>query len=339
MIDVADNNAAYYYHFDGLGSVVALSNSNGDSCQSYEYSAYGQVAASDPNFIANPYMFTGRRFDIETGLYYYRARYYNPHIGRFMQTDPVGYDDGINWYAYCGNNPVGRIDPSGLDDYWQASGNMALIPNGLNPVQGGGGPADLMGLLIYASPAITTYPGFQILATAVATQIQTGINIASWAFSWQTCLRPYIQVFQYEDKNNNEEYDRGDWIDPYSISWVEVVGVFTVADQDDCLYIPGFGYRPKDWVDAIRGAWIAMQYFPYVVPEEYIDNIVEDSHVSYPWGQAVWTLADIIGGNWGQIVAIGHGLWQQLPGIEQKGEDKWWVPGVGYVDGQGQKLP
>jgi uncharacterized protein RhaS with RHS repeats len=77
MIDVADNNAAYYYHFDGLGSVVALSNSNGDSCQSYEYSAYGQVAASDPNFLANPYMFTGRRFDIETGLYYYRARYYN----------------------------------------------------------------------------------------------------------------------------------------------------------------------------------------------------------------------------------------------------------------------
>jgi len=53
----ADNNKAYYYHFDGLGSVVALSNSNGDSCQSYEYSVYGQVAASDPNH-PNPYMFT-----------------------------------------------------------------------------------------------------------------------------------------------------------------------------------------------------------------------------------------------------------------------------------------
>jgi len=91
MLDVADNNKAYYYHFDGLGSVVDLSDSDGDSCQSYEYSVYGQVAASDPNFIANPYMFTGRRFDIETGLYYYRARYYNPYIGRFLQTDPVGY--------------------------------------------------------------------------------------------------------------------------------------------------------------------------------------------------------------------------------------------------------
>jgi RHS repeat-associated protein len=64
--------------------------------------------------IGNPYFFTGRQFDAETGLYYYRARYYSPTIGRFLQTDPVGYSVGVNWYAYCGNNPLVLVDPSGL---------------------------------------------------------------------------------------------------------------------------------------------------------------------------------------------------------------------------------
>ncbi len=72
--------------------------------------------ASPPSeLIGNPYMFTGRRFDLETGLYYYRARYYNPYIGRFLQTDPMGYGDGMNWYNYCANNPASCLDPSGLE--------------------------------------------------------------------------------------------------------------------------------------------------------------------------------------------------------------------------------
>jgi RHS repeat-associated protein len=59
-------------------------------------------------------LFTGRYYDAETGLYYYRARVYNPYIGRFMQTDPSGYSGGINLYAYCGNNPIMLVDPYGL---------------------------------------------------------------------------------------------------------------------------------------------------------------------------------------------------------------------------------
>jgi len=59
-------------------------------------------------------MFAGRRFDIEIGLYYNRNRYYNPYTGRFLQTDPAG--DGMNLYAYCGNNSLNRVDPTGL--YW-----------------------------------------------------------------------------------------------------------------------------------------------------------------------------------------------------------------------------
>jgi RHS repeat-associated protein len=115
MIEATASYAGtYYYHLDGLGSVVALTNSSGNTVEVYEYDVYGRVGASDPNH-PNRFMFTGREFDKETGLYYYRARYYNPQIGRFLQTDPAGYGDGMNWYAYCRNCPVGRVDPSGRE--------------------------------------------------------------------------------------------------------------------------------------------------------------------------------------------------------------------------------
>ena len=113
----------YYYHYDGLGSVTAISDEAGNTIEKYEYSVYGDVQilakengeTREVSIIDNPYYFTGRRLDNETGLYYYRARYYSPTLGRFLQTDPIGYTAGLNLYAYCNNAPVFLVDPFGLD--------------------------------------------------------------------------------------------------------------------------------------------------------------------------------------------------------------------------------
>ena len=105
----------YWYHYDVLGSVVALSDSSGTIVASYEYEVFGSATITG-NGHGNPFMFTGRRFDDETGLYYYRARMYHPELGRFMQPDPIGYFGGINLYTYCRNNPFNWIDPFGLLD-------------------------------------------------------------------------------------------------------------------------------------------------------------------------------------------------------------------------------
>jgi len=111
----------YYYHYDGLGSVTEITDSNGVLVERYEYDIYGKVTIKDSqdnilveSSVSNPYYFTGRRFDLETGLYYYRARYYDPELGRFLTTDPIEYEGGINLYTYVYNDPVNFIDPTGM---------------------------------------------------------------------------------------------------------------------------------------------------------------------------------------------------------------------------------
>ncbi|MGB8592993.1 MAG: RHS repeat-associated core domain-containing protein [Candidatus Acidiferrales bacterium] len=102
-----------YYEADGLGSISSLSTSAGALADTYTYDSYGSTTNSSGS-VTNFFRYAGREFDTETGLYFNRARYYDPTTGRFLSEDPVDFDGGINFYEYVGNNPVSFIDPLGL---------------------------------------------------------------------------------------------------------------------------------------------------------------------------------------------------------------------------------
>jgi RHS repeat-associated protein len=96
------------FHSDVFGSVVATSDGSGAVTSSHGYEAFGDSDTPAPWF-----GFTGREWDPEVGLYYYRARYYDPKIARFVSEDPIRFLGGINLYAYVGNRPTGFVDPFG----------------------------------------------------------------------------------------------------------------------------------------------------------------------------------------------------------------------------------
>jgi RHS repeat-associated protein len=107
------SGGASYYERDGLGSITSLSSSAGSIANTYEYSSFGSLANS-MGTVGNPFRYTGREFDLETGLYNYRARFYDPVVGRFIGEDPTGFLAGTNFYDYAANDPTVLIDPLGL---------------------------------------------------------------------------------------------------------------------------------------------------------------------------------------------------------------------------------
>ena len=104
---------SYFYHTDHLGSIRLVTDAAGAVVNSYDYDAYGNFEAISET-VASLYAYTGREYDGESGLYYVRARYYDPQTGRFLSEDPIGFAAAdANLYRYVFNNPTNLTDPSG----------------------------------------------------------------------------------------------------------------------------------------------------------------------------------------------------------------------------------
>src|SRR5438067_8940164 len=113
------------YHLDRIGNVTFLLDSDGDGIERYTYDAFGQPTVTDWNgdnvrtwsAYGNRFMFTGREYFPELGLYEFRNRFYYPALGRFLQSDPTCFDAGdANLFRYCGGDPINGSDPFGLGE-------------------------------------------------------------------------------------------------------------------------------------------------------------------------------------------------------------------------------
>jgi RHS repeat-associated protein len=174
----------YYYLFDGLGSIVGLSNSSGTEVNSYDYDPYGQVFnQTEQSGLNNPWKFAGGYLDsnasLGSNLYKFGTRYYDPSIGRWTQQDPVGGSLGdlnaANRYTYAGDDPVNAVDPSGKswwDCLWAGADLFFLL-------------ASLYGTLV---GIITTPLGGIGIALVIFSVAGLVYSVIAFVRDWQACF-------------------------------------------------------------------------------------------------------------------------------------------------------
>lgn len=144
LVKKENSGDEYFYLYNGHGDVVQIVDTNGNVVNDYKYDEWGNIV-SQTETIQNPFKYCGEVYDEETGLYYLRARYYDPSVGRFINKDTYQGDIAnpltLNLYTYCANNPIIFIDPTGheygkLRDFWEQTvawygGESELLGNSI----------------------------------------------------------------------------------------------------------------------------------------------------------------------------------------------------------------
>jgi RHS repeat-associated protein len=116
ILESVDSVGTNQHFADALGSVSKITDNTGSILKKFTYDSFGNIVADSGSVIADDVTYTGREHESELGIYYYRARYYDPLTGRFMVRDPLGFAAGdVNLYRYVGNAPVNFNDPFGLE--------------------------------------------------------------------------------------------------------------------------------------------------------------------------------------------------------------------------------
>jgi RHS repeat-associated protein len=116
LLAAKDNTGAFSYHYDGNGNVTDLVDTDGAVTAHYEYGPFGEALRVTGSYAGqNPFRFSTKYADDETGLLYYGYRYYTPETGRWLSRDPIGEAGGMNLYGFCANDSANLIDPLGQD--------------------------------------------------------------------------------------------------------------------------------------------------------------------------------------------------------------------------------
>ena len=200
--------ATFTFVKDVQGNVIELLAPNGEILAKYIYDAWGNCKVIDTNGyeitsdnyegFRNPIRYRGYFYDVETGLYFLKTRYYDPETGRFISPDSIEYADpdsinGLNLYSYCANNPVSNVDPNGNDWWHWLLGIFAVVLLvGLTIISAGGASLGLMaigcaanGVVMAGASTVTTILAFASVGagiTLVASGIVAGIGaIETWA--------------------------------------------------------------------------------------------------------------------------------------------------------------